>query len=112
MSIGCSGDVLTLECTSRHLYQLATLAQLVATEAVVHVIAFREVYLEDTVGPLTELHATCINSITDRNYHLKVEKRNLSGYSSVPFNLNSCNFVQVDSRHQHLTLFSYTSKKY
>lgn len=57
LSVGRLGDILVLQGAPHHLHQLAQLAQLVATQAVVHGIAFGEVLLEDAVGPLAELDA-------------------------------------------------------
>ena len=62
---------LVLNGTSQHTHQLAQLSYLLLADALVDDVAFNEIFLQHSIGPLTESYATLgIDTISNRNNHI------------------------------------------
>ena len=70
-------------------------------QSLIECIAAEEIFFQNLVGPLAKLNTTdCIYSISNRYYHIKIEKFYVSGYPAISLLPNyselpnSCFFCQ------------------
>ena len=79
--------------SAHHLHQLAKLRNLLFTDSLIHRISLDEILLENGIRPLAETHTPHrIDTITNRDNHIKIIIRNRSYYLSIAFRTNLCIF--------------------
>lgn len=70
-------------------------------QSLIDCIAAQQVFFQNLIGPLSELNTPdCIDSISDRNNYIQIEKIDVSGHIAIPLLSNcsefpnSCLFTQ------------------